>query len=184
MEIAIRRLFDQCALLFATSSLEQRAESETLMRLNTTLIEPTEWEDHGGLSSILGAGDRLVVNAPARTHERVVWLLRELQANEEQGARIDPPPGLSTRAHAADDPAAAVTPAGSYTIRVGDTLHSIAESELGDAERVEAIREANPGLDPAGLPVGGTLILPTARRDLRPGERVEEPRRARQAAPL
>jgi len=173
MEIATRRFFDQrevtlisydaSELLFAASPLEQSDESETLMELITTLVEPTAWEHHGGPSSIHVAGNRLFINAPARIHDHVVWLLRELQMNQDQGARIDPAPGPSPAAHAARDPAGTVSPARSYTIRVGDTLHSIAESELGDAERAEALRQANPGLDPAGLPVGGTLILPTAR---------------------
>lgn len=173
MEIATRRFFDQrevtlisydaSELLFAASPLEQSDESETLMELITTLVEPGAWEHHGGPSSIHVAGNRLFINAPARIHERVVWLLRELQMNRDQGARIDPAPVLRSRAHTAGDPAGTVTPAGSYTIRTGDTLRSIAESEFGDAERVGALRQANPGLDPAGLPVGGTLILPTAR---------------------
>lgn len=95
MEIATRRFFDQreitlvsydaSELLFAASPLEQSGESETLMELITTLVEPAVWERHGGLASINVAGNRLFVNAPARIHERVVWLLHELVTERSAG---------------------------------------------------------------------------------------------------
>lgn len=99
MEIATRRFFDQreitlvsydaSDLLFADSPLEQSESSDTLMDLVMTLVEPDVWENNGGLASVNVAGNRLFVNAPARIHERIVWLLEELEAEGDHAAKID-----------------------------------------------------------------------------------------------
>ncbi|MFG0241391.1 MAG: permease prefix domain 1-containing protein [Phycisphaerales bacterium JB054] len=99
MEIATRRFFDQrevtlvsydaAELLCAVAPLEQSAESEMLMELITSLVEPPVWERHGGLSTINVAGNRLFVNAPTRIHKRVVWLLEELAADGSDVATRD-----------------------------------------------------------------------------------------------
>lgn len=49
---------------------------------------------------------------------------------------------------------------GSYVIRRGDTLWSIAATRLGDGQRWRDIISANPGLIPERLPVGQSINLP------------------------
>lgn len=59
------------------------------------------------------------------------------------------------------DPApAAPAGNGSYTIRKGDTLWSIATREYGDGQRWQDIVAANPGINPQKLAVGQTITLP------------------------
>lgn len=47
-----------------------------------------------------------------------------------------------------------------YTIKKGDTLGSIASSQLGTAKRWKEIQDANPGLKPTDLRVGQSIKLP------------------------
>lgn len=54
----------------------------------------------------------------------------------------------------------AVCPTKTHTIKLGDTLSSIAISSLGSANRWIEIHAANPGIDPEKLRVGTILILP------------------------
>jgi nucleoid-associated protein YgaU len=49
---------------------------------------------------------------------------------------------------------------GTYVVRGGDTLRSIAESKLGGSQRWKDIVAANPGIDPAHIKVGQELHLP------------------------
>lgn len=56
--------------------------------------------------------------------------------------------------------AAAVSAAGSYTIRPGDTFSSIASDKYGDEKKWTAIAQANPLVDPAKLKVGQVIRLP------------------------
>ncbi len=48
----------------------------------------------------------------------------------------------------------------SYTVKKGDTLGSIASSQLGSAKRWKEIQDANPGLKPTDLRVGQAIKLP------------------------
>jgi 5'-nucleotidase/UDP-sugar diphosphatase len=62
--------------------------------------------------------------------------------------------------------AAAVAPSGpgastaSYTVKKGDTLFHIAKDKYGDGKQWTKIASANPGLSPATLKVGQTLVIP------------------------
>jgi nucleoid-associated protein YgaU len=47
-----------------------------------------------------------------------------------------------------------------YVVKSGETLRSIAEKKLGNADRWKDIVAANPGLDPHKLSVGKTIKLP------------------------
>jgi pSer/pThr/pTyr-binding forkhead associated (FHA) protein len=47
-----------------------------------------------------------------------------------------------------------------YVVQSGDTLGTIAASQLGDAKRWHEIVEANPALNPDSLSVGAELVLP------------------------
>lgn len=47
-----------------------------------------------------------------------------------------------------------------YTVRRGDTLWSIASSQLGDGQRWRDIVAANPGLNPHKLAVGQQIVIP------------------------
>ncbi len=58
------------------------------------------------------------------------------------------------------DPPAPMTGGGGYTIRKGDTLWSIAQSQLGDGKRWQEIASLNPRVDPKRLLVGTTLQMP------------------------
>jgi nucleoid-associated protein YgaU len=56
---------------------------------------------------------------------------------------------------------AAPTPAGgSYTVKKGDTLYSIAKTHYGSGNQYTRIVAANPGLSPAKLKVGQTITIP------------------------
>ncbi|HZW09512.1 MAG TPA: permease prefix domain 1-containing protein, partial [Phycisphaerales bacterium] len=87
MEIATREFFDQrevelvsydaADLLGADSPLYQSTESEALIQLVITLVEPDVWQANGGFATISAAGNRVFVNAPSRIHTRVAWLLAE-----------------------------------------------------------------------------------------------------------
>ena len=49
---------------------------------------------------------------------------------------------------------------GSYTVKRGDTLYSIARSRYGDGKQWSRITAANPGLRPESLKVGQTITIP------------------------
>jgi 5'-nucleotidase len=49
---------------------------------------------------------------------------------------------------------------GSYTVKKGDTLYSIARSRYGDGKQWQKIASANPGLRPETLKVGQTITVP------------------------
>jgi 5'-nucleotidase/UDP-sugar diphosphatase len=61
-------------------------------------------------------------------------------------------------------PVADVTPvastSGTYTIKKGDTLYSIARNTYGDGKQWQRIASANPGINPHKLRVGQTIVLP------------------------
>lgn len=54
-----------------------------------------------------------------------------------------------------------------FTIRPGDTLTAIAARTLGDRHEWQQLIDANPGIDPQNLRVGGTLRIPTVVPALR-----------------
>ena len=49
---------------------------------------------------------------------------------------------------------------GSYTVKKGDTLYSIARTRYGDGKQWQKIASANPGLRPETLKVGQTITIP------------------------
>lgn len=49
---------------------------------------------------------------------------------------------------------------GSYTVKKGDTLYSIARNRYGDGKQWQRITAANPGLRPESLKVGQTITVP------------------------
>ena len=49
---------------------------------------------------------------------------------------------------------------GSYTVKKGDTLYSIARSRYGNGKDYTKIVAANPGLSPQALKVGQTITIP------------------------
>ena len=52
------------------------------------------------------------------------------------------------------------TTGGSYTVKKGDTLYSIARTRYGDGKQWQKIASANPGLRPETLKVGQTITIP------------------------
>ena len=56
--------------------------------------------------------------------------------------------------------APAAAGSGSYTVRKGDTLYSIAKSRYGSGSQYTKIIAANPGLSPASLKAGQTITIP------------------------
>lgn len=49
---------------------------------------------------------------------------------------------------------------GNYTIKKGDTLFGIARQRYGDGKQWQKIASANPGLKPANLRVGQSIVIP------------------------
>jgi nucleoid-associated protein YgaU len=49
---------------------------------------------------------------------------------------------------------------GTYTVKKGDTLYSIARTRYGDGKQWQRISAANPGLRPESLKVGQTITIP------------------------
>jgi LysM repeat protein len=64
----------------------------------------------------------------------------------------------------APEPVAAAAPAapagGKYKVQKGDTLWKIASTSYGDGKQWQKIASANPGLSPATLKAGQTIMLP------------------------
>jgi nucleoid-associated protein YgaU len=60
---------------------------------------------------------------------------------------------------------AAPAAAGEYTIKVGDTLGSIAAKELGSKNKWKELQSANPGLDPRNLRAGQKIKIPGKKAD-------------------
>ena len=54
----------------------------------------------------------------------------------------------------------AAAPGGSYVVKKGDTLFSIAKATYGNGNQWQRIASANPGLSPATLKAGQTIVLP------------------------
>jgi 5'-nucleotidase len=76
-----------------------------------------------------------------------------------------PPPTAAQPVTYDAAPAATVaaTPAstgGSYTVKKGDTLYSIAKSHYGNGNQYTKIVAANPGLSPTRLKAGQTITIP------------------------
>ncbi|MGN6505227.1 MAG: LysM peptidoglycan-binding domain-containing protein [Tepidisphaeraceae bacterium] len=57
--------------------------------------------------------------------------------------------------------AAATTGSRSYTVKKGDTLFSIAKTQLGSGRDWQKIVAINPGLSPQKLRVGQQIVLPS-----------------------
>jgi len=49
---------------------------------------------------------------------------------------------------------------GTYTVKKGDTLYSIARQRYGDGKQWQKIVAANPGVRPESLKVGQTITIP------------------------
>ena len=67
-------------------------------------------------------------------------------------------------------------PENTYVIASGDTLYDIAMQKYGDPKFVQAIQEANPGLDPARLRVGDRIVLPEPKKE-KPAQAEEQKKR-------
>jgi len=71
---------------------------------------------------------------------------------------------LPRPAHPAVQPVVArlpsATPGSRYLVRKGDTLFGIARTRYGDGKRWQQIASANPGLTPATLQAGATIVVP------------------------
>jgi hypothetical protein len=75
--------YDISTLVPAARPLEISAESMVLRNLITSIVEPDGWSDNGGdVASVFAAGTRLFVSAPPRIHERVAWVLRQLDVGK------------------------------------------------------------------------------------------------------
>jgi nucleoid-associated protein YgaU len=69
----------------------------------------------------------------------------------------EPAPAVSETPVAA---APASTGGGSYTVKKGDTLFSIAKQSYGSGKDWQRIVAANPGLSPSTLKAGKTIVIP------------------------
>jgi nucleoid-associated protein YgaU len=59
-----------------------------------------------------------------------------------------------------ETPFATATGGGSYTVKKGDTLFSIAKQSYGSGKDWQRIVAANPGLSPGTLKAGKTIVIP------------------------
>ena len=76
------------------------------------------------------------------------------QAAQPVWAEPAPAPAVS------ETPVAASTGPGSYTVKKGDTLFSIAKQSYGSGKDWQRIVAANPGLSPSSLKAGKTIVIP------------------------
>jgi len=67
---------------------------------------------------------------------------------------------MTSQSPAAIPAAAGSIAPGTYTIRKGDTLYSLAQKRWGDGKQWTRIASANPGLRPETLKVGQTIVIP------------------------
>ena len=112
-----------------------------------------------------GAGETVAGASPAVLN--VMAPAPASNAAPAQPTQVAPPSAEPIAA-----PAAAVTPApaapaspasvasANYTVRKGDTLFRIAKDRYGDGKKWQQIAAANPGVTPASLKVGQTLVMP------------------------
>ena len=68
--------------------------------------------------------------------------------------------GYSSKGPSMDSGALPASLGTSYTIQHGDTLWKIASQHYGDGHKWKQIADANPGLDPAKLQVGKSIMIP------------------------
>jgi nucleoid-associated protein YgaU len=87
---------------------------------------------------------------PAPAHQQ------QQQATAAQPVVYD---SMQTQANATGA-APAMAGGGSYTVKKGDTLYSIARTRYGDGKQWQRITAANPGLEPSKLKVGQTIVIP------------------------
>lgn len=79
--------YDVSDLADADAPLQTTEESEVLVQLITEVLEPEVWIQNGGeIGSISCVGGKLFVNAPPRVHERIAWLLTQLQDQQAHSA--------------------------------------------------------------------------------------------------
>jgi 5'-nucleotidase len=86
-------------------------------------------------------------------------------ANNTPSAYAPPPPVAPLAAQPVTydtmpNNAAGYANGGSYTVKKGDTLYSIARTRYGDGKQWQKIASANPGLRPETLKVGQTITVP------------------------
>jgi hypothetical protein len=84
LEIAPRQYFDRRETELVSYDLgavfAKGVESGEVVGLITSLVEMDNWTDNGGdLASAKALSDRLFISAPPRMHERVVWILRQIE---------------------------------------------------------------------------------------------------------
>ena len=80
-------------------------------------------------------------------------------AAEAQPVFVEQPAVTQTPAASAAVPVSG-TAGGSYVVKKGDTLFSIAKQAYGNGNQWQKIAQANPGLSPATLKAGRTITLP------------------------
>jgi 5'-nucleotidase len=75
--------------------------------------------------------------------------------------QFEPVAPLPTPAPAVETgPVKVASAGGSYTVKKGDTLFSIARAHYGNGNQWQKIASANPGVQPSKLRVGQTITLP------------------------
>ena len=87
----------------------------------------------------------------------------EISANEPIAPLVATEPGITMDTTLPDFPLISEPVAAAnrhHTVRLGDTLWSIAKRTYGDGQRWREIVAANPGVAPRKLKVGQQLVLP------------------------
>lgn len=118
-----------------------------------TIAERVYGEGQGGLwRRILKANPGLDANV-LRPGKTLV-----IPHPDHQPRRTEQAESPRREADETDRPAAAQRR--TYLVRAGDTLSEISTEVYGTCRKWQQIVAANPGLDPAALPVGKTLVIP------------------------
>jgi 5'-nucleotidase len=96
--------------------------------------------------------------APVAPHEPQVY------GSPVAVAPAQPAPGFYDAAAVSQTPAPAAPAAGaasgSYTVKKGDTLFSIAKTSYGNGNQWQRIAAANPGVSPGSLKAGQRIVIP------------------------
>jgi 5'-nucleotidase len=107
---------------------------------------------------IAGCSGKSTTSYPA--NETVTDVGNTSDSGYQQAQPVAPQPVVYDTMTTQSPGAQGSIPAGSYTVKKGDTLYNIAKQRYGDGKQWTRITDANPGLDPTKLRVGQTINIP------------------------
>ena len=133
----------------------------------TRAIKLTNWAAAGCLLTAAITGCHNATTKPTESASGVRSDVTDIRPMESATSAYQPVAYQPTPAPAMDITPApvAATPASAtngntHVVKRGETLYSIAKSSYGDGKQWQKIASANPGVSPASLKVGQTLMIP------------------------